>query len=307
MYNIKNVALIGMGALGILFGDKLVSYLGHDNVDFIADSSRAKRYQSYGVSCNGKPCVFNVLACDENNKKYDLIIFCVKATQLDEAITEASNHIDDKTIIISILNGISSEEILSSHFGSSNILYSVAQGMDAVKLGNALTYSHAGKICIGYPESEPEKSLLLESVISLFDKADIAYTVEKDILHRIWSKWMLNVGVNQVCMVSEGNYSVIQKPGTYRDMMIASMKEVKELAAFEGITLTDDDLDGYVDLMDTLLPDGCPSMRQDGISHRKSEVEFFAGTVIKKAKTHHMLVPINDYLYKTIKEMESRY
>ena len=133
------------------------------------------------------------------------------------------------------------------------------------------------------------------------------YEVDPDILHRLWSKFMLNVGVNQVVMVYEGNYGTIQRPGPARDRMIAAMREVIPLSRLEGVPVTEDDLAFYVDLMDTLSPEGMPSMRQDGLAHRKSEVELFAGTVCRLAHRHGLAVPVNEALYRTVKEMEARY
>ena len=82
---------------------------------------------------------------------------------------------------------------------------------------------------------------------------------------------MLNVGVNQVVMVCEGAYGTIQAPGKPREMMIAAMREVLELSRYEGVRITEDDLHFYVDLMNTMSPQGMPSMRQDGLAHRRSE------------------------------------
>ena len=48
-------------------------------------------------------------------------------------------------------------------------------------------------------------------------------------------------------------------------------------------------------------------MRQDGVAHRKSEVEMFAGTVIRLAKKHALYVPANEFLYERVKEMEAEY
>ena len=48
-------------------------------------------------------------------------------------------------------------------------------------------------------------------------------------------------------------------------------------------------------------------MRQDGLSHRYSEVEMFAGTVIKKAGKYRLEVPVNQMLYRKVKEMEASY
>ena len=45
-------------------------------------------------------------------------------------------------------------------------------------------------------------------------------------------------------------------------------------------------------------------MRQDGLAHRRSEVEFFAGTVIRKAEKHGLDVPVNRELYQRITAME---
>lgn len=68
--------------------------------------------------------------------------------------------------------------------------------------------------------------------------------------------------------------------------------------------MTREDLEGYVALVDTLNPDGMPSMRQDGIQGRRTEVDFFAGTVLAKAKEYGLSVPVNQMLYEKIREME---
>ena len=118
---------------------------------------------------------------------------------------------------------------------------------------------------------------------------------------------MLNVGVNQIVMVHEGTYGTIQQPGPAREQMKEAMREVILLCRYEGIPVTEEDLEYYVALVDTLSPDGMPSMRQDGLARRPSEVEFFAGTVLKLAVKHHLDLPVNQELYNRIKAMESRY
>ena len=55
------------------------------------------------------------------------------------------------------------------------------------------------------------------AVVDLFDKIGMPYTLEEDINRRIWSKFMLNVGINQVVMLYEGTYGTVQKPGEARN------------------------------------------------------------------------------------------
>ena len=118
---------------------------------------------------------------------------------------------------------------------------------------------------------------------------------------------MLNVGVNQVVMVWEGDYGTVQAPGAARAQMIAAMREVIALSRLEGVPVTEDDLAFYVNLIDTLSPAGMPSMRQDGLAHRPSEVELFSGTVCRLAAKHGLDVPVNRQLYDTVRAMEAAY
>lgn len=303
---ITNVTIIGMGALGVLYGDYFSRTLGEEHVRFLADARRIERYQENPVTCNGRECRFTFQDTSQDGETAELLIFAVKATALHEAIKEARRFVDGNTVIISVLNGISSEETIGRELGTGTVLYSVAQGMDAVKAGNQVTYSLIGTLCIGIPKDQVEKQPMLDRVTELFERTGLPYVAEDDILHRLWSKWMLNVGVNQAVMVREGTYGTVQTPGEPRDLMIAAMREVIQIAEKEQVPVTEKDLEEYLKLIDTLSPEGMPSMRQDGLAGRKSEVELFAGTVLKKAKKLEIDVPVNRYLYQTVQAMEHR-
>lgn len=90
-------------------------------------------------------------------------------------------------------------------------------------------------------------------------------------------------------------------------MMVAAMREVIALAQAEGISMGEKELWQYVDILKTLDPQGIPSMRQDGVAHRRSEAEMFAGTVIDLAQKHRLAVPVNRFLYRRVKEIEAAY
>lgn len=304
---IKKITIIGMGALGVLYGDFFTRKLGADAVTFLADSDRIRRYETEGISCNGNMCRFHFQAVEDEGEEAELLIFAVKATALDGAIRVAEKFVGDHTVVLSVLNGISSEEILGAAFGKEKVLYCIAQGMDAVKDGNRVSYSHIGRLCIGITAQEQEKRPMLERVEELFFRAGLPYVEEEDILHRLWSKWMLNVGINQVVMLEEGTYRTVQEPGEARDLMIAAMREVILIASKAEIAVTEADLAEYLELIDSLNPDGMPSMRQDGLAKRPTEVELFAGTVIKKAKEYGISVPVNEELYHRVKMMENVY
>ena len=115
----------------------------------IADRDRIKKYKSNHVYCNGNRCEFNYMTPEELCKPADLIIFTVKYDGLNDAIQPVKNHVGEQTIMLSALNGITSEAVIGETYGMDKILYCVAQGMDAVKVGNKLTYDHMGMLCFG--------------------------------------------------------------------------------------------------------------------------------------------------------------
>ena len=142
---------------------------------------------------------------------------------------------------------------------------------------------------------------------ALLLEAGVPCEIHEDILYRQWSKLMLNVGLNQVCAVYNVPYRGVQSPGTARDTMLAAMREAQALAAREGVTLTDADISAWMKMTDALNPDGMPSMRQDTLARRPTEVELFAGAMRRLGEKHGVPTPVNDMLYRRIAELEAAY
>ena len=138
----------------------------------------------------------------------------------------------------------------------------------------------------------------------LFDRTGLAYKVPDDILREQWNKLMLNTGVNQVTAVYGAPYSLIQKEGEARTMMIEAMREVLRVADTQDIDLTEADIDYWLELLATLNPEGHTSMCQDVLAGRPTEVDLFAGTMLKIAKEEGFSLPVNAFLYEKLKELE---
>ena len=297
--------IVGMGALGLLYAKQIADSLGQEAVAFAMDEDRLEKYRGTVFEINGEKRSFSMESC-KTAAPADLVILAVKYGGMAAAIDELRGYVGKDTAILSVMNGITSEKELAARYGWSHVVDTVAQGMDAVKFGNTLQYTKQGELCIG-AEREEQKAAL-ERADAFLTAAGIPHRVEEDILHRIWGKLMLNVGVNQACMACETNYGGAVEPGSEANrLMLAAMGEVMELAGAEGVPLTEADRSFYVNLIGTLSPEGMPSMRQDAISRRPSEVEMFAGTVLRLAEKHRISVPANRYLYQRIRQMEAEY
>lgn len=303
---IKTVSIIGLGALGVLYGEHLSKKMRYEDLRIIANQERISRYENEKLYCNGEQCAFQYVAPEEEVDPADLLIFSVKFNGLEEAIQAVKKHVGEHTIILSLLNGITSERIIGEAYGMEKVLYCVAQGMDAVKVDNKLTYDHKGILCFG--DQEPGIiSKNARKVADFFEKMGVPYELDTDMNRRQWGKFMLNVGVNQTVAVYKANYGEVQKEGKARDTMIAAMREVIALSEKEGVYLTEEDLNYWLKVLGTLGPNGKPSMAQDVDARRFSEVELFAGTVVKLGKKYGVATPINQELYDQITAIENQY
>lgn len=302
---IEKITIIGMGALGLMYGKRIADGCGREALTYVMDAARAEKNMGKEVICNGIPEVFRIEK-DTEALPADLVIVAVKYTGLEAALETMRRCIGPETIIMSVMNGISTEEVLGERFGFAHMIYTVAQGMDAMKFGNTLQYSKYGALHIGITETGKQENL--DRLAAFFEEIGMPYVLEEDILYRIWSKFMLNVGINQTCMVYGVPYGVALTEGTEENRtLIAAMREVIAVGNAEGIPLSERDLNQYIGILRTLDPDSTPSMGQDRINRKPSEVELFAGTVIRLAEKNQIYVPANRFLYQRVKEIESEY
>ena len=302
---IQTTAIIGMGALGLLYADRIVKARGQEGTVFILDDERMEKYRGRKFTINGEEREFAMVSAS-TMEPVDLVIVAVKYNGLPSAIETMKSCVGKDTIILSVMNGIDSEEMIAETYGKEHLIYTVAQGMDAMKFGDALNYTKEGELRIGVVEEYQKKNLT--AVKEYFEDIQMPYTLEDDILKRMWGKFMLNVGVNQTCHAYETTYSGVLTEGSEENRIFTgAMDEVIQLSQAVGINLSQEDAEYYKKIIATLKPDGVPSMRQDGIAKRKTEVEMFAGIVRKLAKKHGIATPVNDLLYDKIKKIEEAY
>lgn len=308
MKTINKVSIVGMGALGMLYGSIISKARGRDAVSYLVDEDRYQKYQGMEVTINGEAFDCNIVKA-QDAEPADLVIVAVKYSGLNAALDIMEKAVGPDTIIISVLNGITSEHVIAERYGYKNIVFTVALGMDAMRFGHSLTYTQKGKLVLGEEKESltPEAAHNLRALIKLFSSTGVPFVVASDIEYRIWSKLMLNVGVNQTCMIYNTTYKGVLEPGEANRTFIGAMREVIALANAEGIPLTEKDLNSNVDIIRTLSPEGTPSMGQDRINRVPSEVDAFAGTIIKLAEKHGLYVPVNQFIYERVKEIEAEY
>jgi 2-dehydropantoate 2-reductase len=300
--DIKKVAVVGAGALGAAYGGLLFD-ADRQGVAFVAAGERLERLRREGLVVNGRKYDIPVLGPDDPSPPADLVLVAVKYQDLDDAIRDMKGRIGKETVIMSVMNGIDSEERIGAAYGMEHMLYAVSVGIDALRIENRVTYTNQGKIYFG-EAANPHISERVRKVQALFDKAGIVYETPADMLHVLWWKYMINVGINQASAVLRAPYGVFQTSKDARELMAAAMREVVALAEKLHIALSEQDMADFDPFLMRLSPQGKTSMLQDVEAGRKTEVEMLAGKVIDMGRRMGVSTPVNQMLYDQIKKIE---
>jgi len=300
--SIEKVAIIGAGALGAAYGGLLYE-MDPRCVCFIASGTRHDKLKREGVVVNGKPYRIAVMNPEEATPA-DLLIVAVKHHHLDQAIGEMKRAVGPETTILSVMNGIDSEERIGAVYGMDKVVYGLTLGIDAVREGNSVNYKNQGRILFGEAKN-PAMTGRVRRIKELFDRAGIAYVIPPDMIRSLWFKYMVNVGANQTSAVLRANYGTLKISPEARELMDSAMREVIAIARAMKVGLSEKDIEEWYKVLEPLNPEGKTSMFQDVEAGRKTEVEMFAGTVIELGKRCGVATPVNQRLFDELRRIEA--
>lgn len=304
MKEIQNVLICGIGAVGSIYANKINKF-NPKNLKVLVDKVRLENYKKNPKTFNGEKMIFNYILPQDKNFKADLIIIATKYDGLFDAIKNIENFVKKDTIILSLLNGITSEELIGKKYGEEHLLYSYYIGHSTMRKGNNITHDGIGKIIFGAKTKSQENNIPL--VKEFFDKTKIDYDIPEDIYRSLWLKYMLNVSSNQPSAILNMTFGQMQSNKRFMEFFINIMKEVQNLAKAEGVKNTETMIDEAIAAFNKMSPDGKTSMLQDVEAKRKTEVEMFAGHVIELGKKHHIQTPYNDIMHELITIIENNY
>jgi 2-dehydropantoate 2-reductase len=303
MKKIRKISIIGAGAMGAAYA-AMFSETGDFSVSFVARGERYKRLKEGSLTVNGKQYAVPVIHPDEVEEPAHLVLVALKHHHLHGALQDIKTLAGDETIILSVMNGLESEEIIGSVCGMEKIVYATAVGIDAIYEGKSFKYTSPGKIIFG----EGPHSLggdRFERLREALNRASIPNEVPADMMRMMWWKFMINVGINQASAVLRAPYGVFQTSPDAKALMQSLMQEVVAVAQKINIDLTPKDLDVWDKVLCTLSPMGKTSMLQDIEAGRKTEVDIFGGKVVAMGAKYQVQTPVNETVLRIIKVIES--
>lgn len=304
MEEIKTVLICGMGAIGSVYANAISNY-NNDVLSVLVDEARLKKYKNNPPAFNGKTTDFNYVTPDNTSLKADLILIATKNNTMCNVLKNIENFVKQDTIIMSLLNGLQSEDMLSKKFGEDKILYSYYIGHTSTRNGREVTHDGVYTTVFGNKDNTDYSKNVIK-VKNFFDKAGIPYEIPTDMDYSRWWKFMFNVGYNQASSVLNAKYKYFQNCKKVNELALKLMEEVVSVAVKEGVKNTEKLIPEALKALDTMIPKASTSMLQDIEAGRLTEVDAFAGYIIKLGKKHNIATPYNSIVYDIIKALEEK-
>ncbi len=217
-----------------------------------------------------------------------------------------SLHINSETQIVSLLNGVISEQALIERFGEAHVMYGTCFGLDSYRVGHDIFLSSPGTIHFGKRTNTPPQPAVLR-LRALLEAAQIPCRIGEDMPLVLWRKLLVNVGMNQVSAVLRLPYGDFRRSALAMRWMRQAQQEVILVARQEGIALTPQDQQLWEQQLLTLSDAGRSSMLQDVLARRKTEVELYGQTICRLGEKHHIPTPVNAMLCEKIAGIENEY
>ena len=301
---VNSVLIAGAGAIGLSVAETLYRY-DPGCVSILAKGERLERYRNRGLRVNGERLGFRFT----QGETADLIIVACKFHHLDQIIEDLRPSVGKDTIILSLLNGISSEDIIGAKLGRERLPLAMVIGVDAFHDGEETTYTLKGVIHFG--DAGGNNGEREESIAEFFTRAGVAHKLEANMKRALWFKFMVNIGMNPITAILRLPYRAIQNrggPGEIPEahlLFVNAMREVIAVANAEGIDLNEGDIENFHKTLNALNGEGYTSMCQDVLAGRKTELEMFSFALMELAQKHGIPVPLNETLHLQLRTIEA--
>ena len=296
---INKVALLGAGAVGAYFIWGLSEKMG-DNFCVVAKGERKQRLEKNGIIINGKQYSLNVKEPQEV-KDLDLLLVSSKQDALPDMLDDIKCMVSDNTMVMSLLNGVTSEEIIGSAIGMEHILYSVMR-IASVRIGNEITFNPdiTAGVFVG-EKGITEKTERVQAVEDLFADSDVRFTFVEDIIRDMWMKYAGNISQNLPQAVLGVGYGAYSDSTHVHAIASALWKEVAAVAKAKGISIAEE-----FQLFVGAKPQARFSTLQDLDAKRHTEIDIFAGEMVRMGKEFGIEVPYCEYTWHLIKALEEK-
>jgi len=302
----KQILFVGAGSVGGFFGAHLAKH--HSTVSFLLRPKTRDAVTQNGLTIRSASGTFTVrpqAASDARElPRPDLVVLGVKAYDLDEVMDQLEPVLTDKTVILTLQNGIDTEDRIIARINRDCVVGGVAYIYSKIAEPGVIDHYKKGAVAIGELMGQESERLL--AIRDLFTAAGIPCHLSKDIRRAKWEKMCWNCVFNPITVLIDDHVAKAldhpEMPGVIRQIV----GEVAAVSAAMKVPLPLDMPERVVKATQEIR-DIHTSMYDDWKAGRRTEIDFLNGFIVRQGRALGIPTPVNEALtamIKTITEQE---
>jgi 2-dehydropantoate 2-reductase len=303
---LKEVVIIGAGAMGSLFAARLVEAgAGVTLVD--VDERRLSLINRQGVHLmddyGERQVQIKAAQAKDLSGPVDLVILFTKGIHSRAAVRSVAHLTSLLPIALTLQNGIGNAEILAETFGPDRVLMGTAHVPADIEPPDRVISHGFARVHLGgfTAAAQPYAA----AAAALLDRAKFEPVVTAAPLVAIWEKLAFNAGLNALAMVAEArNGQMNNEPGLR--IAHAIVNETVAVARARGIALDAEGIRRTVDVALSKHPSHEASMLQDRRAGRRSEIETLNGAVASVGASLGVPTPVTATLADLVRVIEAK-
>jgi 2-dehydropantoate 2-reductase len=300
------VAVMGAGAVGGYFGARLAA--ASNDVAFIARGPHLAAMRQLGLtleSPQGNLHIRDALFTDDLSQvgAVDLVLFCVKSYETDATAANLASLIGDRTIILSLQNGVDNADKIAQRWGHQRTLAGVVYIGSQLLQPGKIKHSSGGRIVFGELDGQVHETT--QAVERLLSSARISCEVSRAIRNIQWRKLLWNAPFCAISCLTHSNVKEIVESDSLTKLALDCMAEVREAAKAQAIDLDPALFDETLNFSKS-LGDFKPSMLQDLEAGKPLEYEAFNGIVVELLGRTGKEAPTNQVFYGALKYLDKK-
>jgi len=301
------IAILGAGAMGSLFGG-LLAEAGHAVTLLDIDESHLEAVRDDGLRLatdTGERVVHNLVALrpEAATQPADLLIVFTKTQHTAAALEAAHAALGPQTALLSLQNGLGNAERLARFAPPARVLVGVTT-WPADKSQPGRVSSH-GSGTIRLMSADGTQSFALTQTVEALNSAGLACTADPDVWAAIWEKVAFNAALNSLCAVTHCTVGELTNTPDGETLALKIVGEVLAVARARGIATDEAHVAGNVRHALAHHRAHRPSMLQDVLAGRRTEIEAINGAVVEAANAAGLAVPYTETLLRLVRLIDA--
>lgn len=283
------VAVIGAGAMGMLFGGRLAR-AGHDVILVDVDADRVAAIEEHGVKENGAAVNCHAfLPGTAPSGMAELMIVFTKATHTVSAIRQNAALIRDGGVVLTLQNGLGNGDAIAAEVGADRVLVGITNWPADLKGHGEIHVGGTGMVKLWSFDGEDRP--VINAVVAALEGAGLNATAEPSVDSAIWAKVIFNATLNGIAALTGLTVGEIGDIQPTQRLAMRLVSEGIATARGSGVAIDEDEVRSSVSFALTHHRDHKPSMLQDIQAGRQTEVDAIQGALVDAAHRHGVEVP----------------